>query len=626
MIPVLKPRSFAALGGIIVLLAVAIGLTAYFVQRQARDQNWVTHTLEVQVRLSKIGSLLQDAETAQRGFLITENRRFETEFYAAAANVAPEIDRLASQVLDNPSQVAALDELRKASVNRLAFLTQAVTLQSNGQTADAIALIKTGKGKALMEAGISLIKTMFDEEQQLLGLRQAQALETGRQVQGAIILMLFSALVLGGFAVLDFANNFQAMQAANVALETAAERQRLDDERRAALESQLRQSQKMEAIGQLTGGVAHDFNNMLAIIIGSIDMLQRKLLRGDANVSRLADNAMEGAQRAASLTQRLLAFSRQQPLVPVVIDVNGLIGGITELLRRSIGESVELECVQSGGLWRTLVDPGQLEQAIINLAVNARDAMNGNGHLTIETFNASLDDRYSAEHADIEAGQFVAVAISDGGQGMTPDVMAKAFDPFFTTKGVGQGTGLGLSQVYGFVKQSRGHIKIYSEPGEGTTIKIYLPRYLGTDVPVSASVSADPGGIPAGHPSEIIFVVEDEDRVRQLTVDSLRDLGYTVVHASGGPAAIRTIPTIGRLSLLLTDIVMPGMNGRELADRVKSDLPDLQVLFTTGYTRNAVIHDGKLDANVNFLAKPFTVAQLARKVRTVIDSGQQVAL
>ena len=443
MIPVLKPRSFAALGGIIVLLAVAIGLTAYFVQRQARDQNWVTHTLEVQMRLSKIGSLLQDAETAQRGFLITENRRFETEFYAAAANVAPEIDRLASQVLDNPSQVAALDELRKASVNRLAFLTQAVTLQSDGQTADATALIKTGKGKALMEAGISLIKIMFDEEQQLLGLRQAQALETGRQVQGAIILMLFSALVLGGFAVLDFAKNFRAVQAANVALETAAERQRLDDERRAALESQLRQSQKMEAIGQLTGGVAHDFNNMLAIIIGSIDTLQRKLLRGDANVSRLADNAMEGAQRAASLTQRLLAFSRQQPLVPVVTDVNGLIGGITELLRRSIGESVELECVQSGGLWRTLVDPGQLEQAIINLAVNARDAMNGNGRLTIETFNASLDDRYSAEHADIEAGQFVAVAISDGGQGMTPDVMAKAFDPFFHDQGRWPGDGAG---------------------------------------------------------------------------------------------------------------------------------------------------------------------------------------
>ena len=392
-------------------------------------------------------------------------------------------------------------------------------------------------------------------------------------------------------------------------------------ERRTAVEDQFRQSQKMEALGQLTGGIAHDFNNMLAIVLGNHEMMQRRLARGDTDVLRFLDNATDGARRAATLTHRLLAFSRQQPLSPVVVNPNALITGMAELLRRSIGADVRLEMVHAGGLWRICVDPGQLEQAIINLAINGRDAMENGGRLTVETFNAVLDDAYAADHPGVGGGQYVAIAISDDGAGMTAEVASRAFDPFFTTKPVHKGTGLGLSQVFGFVKQSGGHAKIYSEPGHGTTVKLYFPRTTEPEAKeASAPVGAQP--LPSGSPSESILVVEDEEKVRRMVVEALRDLGYTVAHADRGEDGVEIAERIPDLKLLLTDVVMPGMNGRELADQVKTKRPGIKVLYMTGYTRNAVIHDGKLDANVNFLAKPFALAQLAAKVRSVLDDAQ----
>ena len=389
--------------------------------------------------------------------------------------------------------------------------------------------------------------------------------------------------------------------------------------RRSETESQLRQAQKMEAVGQLTGGIAHDFNNMLAIVLGNLNMAQRKIGRGDTDVLRYVDNAIDGAQRGASLTHRLLAFSRQQPLMPVVTDANALVSGMAELIRRTIGDNIQLEIVQAGGLWRTIIDGGQLEQAIVNLAVNARDAMEAGGRLTIETFNASLDDAYAQQHPGVPSGQYAGIAVSDNGAGMSADVASKAFDPFFTTKDVGKGTGLGLSQVFGFVRQSGGHVKIYSELGHGTAVKLYLPRYRGEEQPVASTPAAPALEPPTARPSETIVVVEDEDQVRRMVVDSLRDLGYLVAHASRGAQGLDVLDKVEGVSLLVTDIVMPDMNGRELADIVQKTRPDLKVLYMTGYTRNAVIHDGKLDANVNFLAKPFTIAQLATKVRAVID-------
>ena len=394
-----------------------------------------------------------------------------------------------------------------------------------------------------------------------------------------------------------------------------------ETKRRTETEEQLRQSQKMEALGQLTGGIAHDFNNMLAIILGNHEMMQRRLARGDTNIVRFLDNANAGAQRAATLTHRLLAFSRQQPLEPAVVNFNTLMTGMAELLRRSIGETIRLEMIQAGGLWRAFVDPGQLEQAVVNLAINGRDAMENGGSLTIETFNASLDDAYAKGHPGVPAGQYVAIAVSDDGVGMAPEIAVRAFDPFFTTKPVDKGTGLGLSQVFGFVKQSGGHAKIYSEPGQGTTVKLYFPRTMDAETTVMPTVAVS-SNVPSGHPSELILVVEDEEKVRRMVVENLRELGYTVVHANGGAEGLRVLESVESVKLLLTDVVMPGMNGRELADRVLERAPAVKVLYMTGYTRNAVIHDGKLDAGVNLLTKPFATGQLALKVRAVIDQGK----
>jgi signal transduction histidine kinase len=392
---------------------------------------------------------------------------------------------------------------------------------------------------------------------------------------------------------------------------------------REAAEARVRQAQKMEVLGQLTGGVAHDFNNMLAIVIGSLDIAQRRLRKGRTDVLRQIDNAMDGAKRAAVLTQRLLAFSRRSPLMPAVIDVNGLVGGMAELLRRTLGETIQLECVLAGGLWRSRIDPGQLESAILNLAVNARDAMPGGGKLTIETLNAHLDDDYAAQHHEVTAGQYVAVAVTDTGSGMTPEVVARAFDPFFTTKRSGLGTGLGLSQVYGFVKQSGGHVKIYSEPGHGTTVKIYLPRDSGAAALASVDGMPVPALVPPGSPEEIILVVEDDARVRDTTVAALRELGYTVRHAASGEQALGLLQEMPRLRLLFTDVVMPGMSGRALAEEAARRRPGIKVLYTTGYTANAIVHNGVVDRGVELIPKPFALDQLARKVRSVLDGGER---
>ncbi len=388
---------------------------------------------------------------------------------------------------------------------------------------------------------------------------------------------------------------------------------------RAAVEDQLRQSQKLEAIGQLAGGIAHDFNNMMSIVIGSLDLARRRLAAGNLDITRFIDGAMEGATRGAELTHRLLAFSRRQPLQPVVLDSGRIVAGMSELLRRAIGEAIDVECVLAGGLWATCIDPGELENAILNLAVNARDAMPGGGSLTIETQNGLLDDSYAAAHKEVKAGQYVVVSVTDTGSGMTPDTIARATEPFFTTKDTGKGTGLGLSQVFGFVKQSGGHFKIYSEPGRGTTVKLYFPRHLDAAKFDRAPGLTPPDSIPEGKASELVLVVEDDRQVRLASVESLRDLGYTVRHAGNGQAALALLAEIETVALLFTDIVMPGMNGRKLAEEAMQRIPGLKVLYTTGYTENAVVHGGILDPGLALLTKPFTIHQLARKVRTVLD-------
>ena len=393
--------------------------------------------------------------------------------------------------------------------------------------------------------------------------------------------------------------------------------------RQAELESAqdaLRQSQKMEAVGQLTGGIAHDFNNMLAVVIGSLDLLTRRVGSTDARSKRYIDAAAEGARRAALLTQRLLAFSRQQPLQPEAVDANKLVAGMSDLLRHSLGGDVRLETVLAGGLWRIHADPNQLENVILNLAINGRDAMgDGGGRLTIETANCHLDDRYATANFGIAAGQYVLIAVTDTGSGMSPEVMSKAFDPFFTTKQVGKGTGLGLSQVYGFVKQSDGHVKIYSEPGQGTTIKVYLPRLLGDES--RSDKTANENELPLGESRETVLVVEDEPAVRQFSVDALTELGYRVLEAEGAATALMMLEAHPEIALMFTDVVMPEVDGAKLAAEAQRRWPGLRILFTTGYTRNAVVHNGVLDAGVEMIGKPFTIEELAAKVRAVLDES-----
>lgn len=392
-------------------------------------------------------------------------------------------------------------------------------------------------------------------------------------------------------------------------------------ERRAA-EEQLRQVQKMESVGQLTGGVAHDFNNLLTVIIGNLDALQRHLREPAADMERLkrsAENAMRGARRGESLTQRLLAFSRQQPLEPRPVDIGRLVAGMSDLLRRTLGEQVAIETALTGGLWQVEVDPNQLEVAILNLAINARDAMPNGGRLTLETANVFLDHAYAAGQSEVVPGQYVQLAMSDSGAGMTPEVQARAFDPFFTTKDVGQGTGLGLSQVYGFVKQSRGHVKIYSEPGEGTTIKIYLPRLH------AEQAFESPKEMPApvrGRANETILVVEDDEDVRASTTEMLRDLGYTILEAANARIGLQLLDGHPEIRLLFTDVGLPGgKNGRQLADQARRRRRNLKVLFASGYARNAIVHDGRLDPGVELITKPFTQAVLAARVRDILDAG-----
>ncbi len=380
----------------------------------------------------------------------------------------------------------------------------------------------------------------------------------------------------------------------------------------------LRQSQKMEAVGQLTGGIAHDFNNMLAVVLGSLDLLRRRLGPEDARNNRYLNAAVDGARRAALLTQRLLAFSRQQPLRPEPSDLNRVVTGMENLLRHSLGADIRLETALAGGLWHTAVDVNQFENLVLNLAINARDAMPEGGRLTVETQNAHLDDRYVASEPGLSAGQYVLLAVTDTGSGMPAEVIAKAFDPFFTTKEVGKGTGLGLSQVYGFIKQSGGHVKIYSEPGQGTTVKIYLPRMMAGSK--DTAIAADAADFPHGDFHEVVLVVDDEPAVRQFSCDALTELGYRVVDSDGAAAALKILDARTDIQLLFTDIVMPDMNGRRLAEEAVQRRPGLKVLFTTGYTRNAVVHNGTLDPGVALIGKPFSIEELAAKVREVLDS------
>jgi PAS domain S-box-containing protein len=377
----------------------------------------------------------------------------------------------------------------------------------------------------------------------------------------------------------------------------------------------LRQSQKMEAIGQLTGGIAHDFNNLLTGILGSLDLVRRRLAANKPeDIPKFMDAASASAQRAAALTHRLLAFARRQSLNSRPNDINRLVASMGELLTRTLGERIELNCVLSENLWTAFTDANQLESALLNLAINARDAMPQGGRLTIETTNVQLDQAYTSVYEDLEPGDYIAISVSDTGIGMTPEVLAKAIDPFFTTKAVGEGTGLGLSVIYGFAKQSRGHLRLYSEMDSGTTVKLFLPRALQNAVATEASIVEVPRG-----KGEAILIVEDDATVRQIISDALQDLGYHIMGAPDARLAIPLLQSDQRIDLLISDVVLPHVNGRKLAELARNLRPELKVLFVSGYAENAIVRGEFLDPGMDMLTKPFALDALAAKVRTMIE-------
>nr|WP_246556528.1 PAS domain-containing protein [Bradyrhizobium liaoningense] len=393
-----------------------------------------------------------------------------------------------------------------------------------------------------------------------------------------------------------------------------------EQERLREAEEALRQSQKMEAVGQLTGGIAHDFNNLLTGIIGSLELLQTRLGQGRVNdIDRYVTAAQGAAKRAAALTHRLLAFSRRQTLDPRPTDLNRLVMGMEELIRRTVGPEIALEVVAAGGLWPTLIDASQLENALLNLCINARDAMPGGGRLTIETANRWLDEHGAGER-DLEPGQYVSLCVTDTGAGMTAEVIERAFDPFFTTKPIGQGTGLGLSMVYGFVRQSGGQVRIYSEVGQGTTMCLYLPRHYAKEADKPSASATRTSIRPQA--SHTILIVDDEPSIRMLLTDALEEIGFNVLEAHDGPAGLNILQSDATIDLLVTDVGLPGgMNGRQLADAARTTQPALKVLFITGYAENAAIGNGQLAPDMQVLTKPFVVETLASRVLDMIRDG-----
>jgi signal transduction histidine kinase len=589
------------------LMAVVVALTS------AQAERWAAHSLEVRRAQAVLFSAVQDAETGQRGYLLTGDPKYLAPFERSQRRLSGLEADLKRLVADNASQGRRVDALIAATDQKMAELRITVALAKAGRTPEAVARLKTDRGREMMQRVRAISAAIEADEIGLQNQRQAAAAGQRNLLLGVVVLALVAAGLLAWIVQRETRDHARQLVDHNLALEREiAQRERA--------ETQLRQAQKMEALGQLTGGVAHDFNNMLAIIVGNLDMLIRRL-NGQEKLMSLAENALSGANRAAALTKGLLAFSRQQPLDPRPTDVNKCVADMSELLRRSLGEHIAVEAVLGGGLWRAFVDTPQLESAILNLAVNARDAMSpqgrGGGRLTIETSNAFLDKTYADAHEEVVAGQFVLVAITDTGGGMTPEVMERAFDPFFTTKALGEGTGLGLSQVHGFLKQSRGHIKLYSELGVGTSVKLYLPRDisgLALPEPVLARVTAPIEG------RYTVLIAEDDPGVRVFAVSAARELGYTVIEADSAAVALERLAGHPEITALLTDVVMPVTTGRQLVDAALRVRPDLKVIYMTGYTRNAIVHNGALDAGTRLLTKPFTLEQLDRELRDALEA------
>jgi signal transduction histidine kinase/DNA-binding response OmpR family regulator len=689
------------------VLAVVAYITIQFAANERDAQGLVRHTFQVEQQLQLILSDALDAETGQRGYLLTHREDFLTPYREGQARVASDLARFRELTADNPSEQRRADQLQALIQDRYSAFENSIAAAQTGPAASAELLAALDDGKSRMDTLRSAIAGGKAEEDGLLAQRDAnrrqqEKLEIGFALGAGVltlgILLIAAAMLVRNNVSLGVAERARANEAAILqatldtvrdgvayftsdgtlcafnagffkllelpvalakiretrlsqlqavgpqilsppeAMPGSVEAQHVawagreldvykapvatggfligiaDVTARMGAENAVRQSQKMEAIGHLTGGVAHDFNNLLQIISANLDLA---VASGEAKASpklgQRLQNAIGAVSRGSRLTAQLLAFARRQALDPRSVDLGRVLRDMTDLLRRTLGERIQVEAVIAGGLWNTLVDPTQVENAVLNLAINARDAMPDGGKLTLEVANAHLDDAYASQHAEVNPGQYVMLAVSDTGTGMTPEVMGRVFEPFFTTKPEGKGTGLGLAQAYGFVKQSGGHIKIYSELNEGTTVKLYLPRTRRAQDALTA-----PSSQPVEGGSERILVVEDDEGVRAAVVDMLTDLGYAVQRAENAEAALKVLASGTPVDLLFTDVVMPGaISTREFTRRAQAMFPKLLVLYTSGYTQNAIVHNGRLDDDAFLLSKPYRKDELARKLRSV---------
>jgi signal transduction histidine kinase/CheY-like chemotaxis protein len=609
--------------GLVVVAAIAVALM--FARSREADR-LVDHTFEVQSTAQVLLSQVQAAENGQRGFLITGDDDYLKRFDGALARVPELLASLRQLTADNPRQQARLDRLEPLVKARFDRIQSSIDLAKEGDKDAAFAVVKAGEGKTLMDDIVAELSAFVKAERDLLAMRQSKSAEI------RLWLSLLTGMALVAATLLAVLLAIATRQAVSGLLDRTRELEEESKLRREA-EATLGQAVKMEAVGQLSGGIAHDFNNLLTIIIGNLDAMKRQLAKLTGlepapeiagKLSKSLDAALRGAQSSAELTHRLLAFSRRQALEPARLDVNRLVAGMLEMLRRTLGSDISIETVLGAGLWPALADAHQLENVLLNLALNGKAAMPDGGCLTIETANTYLDDAYVRSFGDVKAGQYVVVCVTDTGSGIAKDILDRVFEPFFTTKPPGEGSGLGLAMVHGFVKQSGGHVRIYSEEGHGTTVKIYLPRLLQAEE-VSAVPAARPiedTTVPRARQSETILVVEDNGGVRDYAKVVLSELGYRVLEAGDANEALRLLAA-NSIDLLFTDVVLPGpMTGRALADKASKMRPGLPILFTTGYTRNAIVHQGRLDADVHLLNKPFTQQDLVRKIRELLDAAQ----
>ncbi len=611
---ILALTSFALL---LLVGALATGMAL----RVNRAADWVAHSLEVQARAVGLLSEIEDVELGQRGYLLTRSEAYLAPYEKARAAIPRALSSLRSHVADNPAQIAQVARMSVSIGDMLTASAKSVELGREGRFAEAVETMTRSGGPQTLESARAAIGAFSKAESDLLNMRQASESTARAIFLGLVLIGLLSA---GGAALGALSMSGALIRELKERSDALAEETQVRKEAQAMLV----QTQKMESIGLLAGGIAHDFNNLMTIVIGNLDSVERRLARSQpdapAAIARPITAALQGARRAASLTQRLLAFSRQQVLSPQQIDLNRLVGNLSDMLTRTVGETIAIETIHTSGLWPTFVDASQLENAIVNLVVNARDAMPKGGRITIETMNAYLDEAYCRRFGDVTPGQYALLSVTDTGTGIPPETLTRVFEPFFTTKSAPTRTGLGLAMIHGFVKQSKGHVRIYSEVGHGTTVKIYLPRMESAARIESAPAAKPEEGAPSARalPGEVVLVVEDDDDVRELTVALLDDLGYSVLAARNGVEALAMLKKSARIDILFTDVVLPqGMNGRALSEEAAVLRPDLPVLFTTGYARNAIIHDGRLDPGVQFIAKPYTQEEIAHKLRSVIDAS-----